>query len=1272
MTFTPHQQMAINAPHNKSAIVTAAAGSGKTTLLVERIIRLLSDKSLEIHGDSFAIMTFTRNAAASLRKKLISKLSARIKDIREQGDPDNIADMLSERLFELRSASIGTIDSFCINVLRENAGLFNLPVGFTIANSARLFGMKNAAMQKTMELFYSDEYFSAQERAELFYTFSFENDDALRGAIEDIAQKVSSYADRDIWLEKCCERYSSLDELSAKNIKSAVRRIGAAIKSYEDIPSGYAQIIGEYEAGKKADAEIANALRVYAQGDIDYLARIKTAYAELCKNPCAKTLGEFSQQALDKNSAELPKNASRNKSHTSFSKLAKQFKLAKTLLDEVFVYDEEERILPQQRTAITALTRLVRLYLDEYRSIMHTKGCLDFAECEYLLLSKLRENKQFRQQLSARFSCIIVDEFQDSNDIQAEIFRLTANGNNNLFYVGDVKQSIYAFRGGNPKIMERLCSKPRALAKRPKSLRGKICGDAELYLKENPMFSVIPLNKNFRSRKNIIDSVNDIFSGVMTRKIGGVDYSDGAQLELGALCPELDETAQSEYLTEINLLRCKADDSDESGAKTVYQARYVASRIRKMLDERFQVTDGAQMRAIKPSDIGILLPKNKNMTVYRDALAEMGVPSVIPKSGSFLHAEEIALLIDLLTVIDDPLRDEELIRVLMSPIYDMSAEQAAQLRLGLLGLPLDDIDEDLSPIARHVKNHSLYGCITFCSRGLNCENGTEEYQELCAKLDSAGIVRNVDPILARFLEDLSQLRFFMSASSVDALIKKACETTDFLSVICTYEGSRQRMANVRLLIKYAEDFESSDGGTLSDFLRFMSKLDDKTLDATNAPESATSAVKIMTFHGSKGLEMPVCFLCDLELKMNTSDSSGQYLISHDEGLTLKYVDINSRYQAESYAYKSHQRAIQERLRGEELRVLYVALTRAQDKMIITALYNNKAADLKLKTSEEPAEMLEGTMPIKWITRALLRQADAKELKEIDSSEGAGLSAVKIGSHSVIQFIEQFEQPAITKQSTDESLPQQVADADEKLTQDILRQLCAKYPHADETALQAKYTVTELAHSADPDAMMVYLNMPSFARRNAPTGKEVGDAYHHFMEHCPLERFKNGADCDTAAQIIDELCDSGVLSAAETQILLSSKRGCINNICRFFESAIGQRVLKNINAVLREMPFYAEIPANKLGLDGDKAVCIQGRTDMYFVEDGEIVLIDYKSDTAENLERELDNYCAQLMTYKEILPQVTGLNVKELYIYSFSTGKLINVYEHQIENSRNAD
>lgn len=1263
MKFTAHQQMAIDAPHDKSAIVTAAAGSGKTTLLVERIIRLLSDNTLGIHGDSFAIMTFTRNAAASLRKKLISKLSARIKDIRAQGDPDNIADMISEKLFELRGASIGTIDSFCINVLRENAQLFNLPVGFTIANRARVFTMKKAAMQKTMEMFYSNDFFSVEERSELFYTFSFEDDKSLCNAISDIAEKVCSYADRDSWLEKSAARYSSLDKLVEQDINSTIRRVGAAIKKYEGIPNEYSSIIDEYSGGKKADPEITLALQEYAKGDSEYLEKIKSAYKELCENPSAKTLGEFSLKALEKNNAVLPKNTSRNKSHASFNKLAKAFDLANTLAGELFSYDEEERILPQQLLAVSALTRLTEIYLDEYRSIMHTKGCLDFAECEYLLLAKLRENMQLREQLSTRFSCIIVDEFQDSNDIQAEIFRLISNGKNNLFYVGDVKQSIYAFRGGNPKIMERLCTKPQKLAVSPKIHPAKLNGDISHYLRENPMFSVIPLNKNFRSRKNIIDCVNEIFSGVMTKKYGGVDYEDGAQLELGSLCPELDEDIQNDYLTEINILRFKGDDSDESDAKAFYQARYVAGRIRKMLDERFKITDGEQMRPVKPADIGILLPKNKHMTIYRDALAELDIPSVIPKSGSFLKSEEIALLLDMLTVIDDPLRDEELIRVLMSPVYDMFTEQAAQLRLGVLGLPLERIEEDLSPIARHVKYRSLYGCVTYCLRDLSCEGGTEEYQKLCTSLKESGISREIDPLLTRFSNDLSELRYSMSSCSVDTLIKKVCEKTELNSIICTYEGSRQRLANIRLLIKYAEDFENSDGGTLSDFLRFMSKLDEKTLDAASAPESAASAVRIMTFHGSKGLEMPVCFLSDLDMKINTSDSSGQYLISHDAGLTLKYVDINNRYQAETFAYKSHKNIILDRIHGEELRLLYVALTRAQDKLIVTSILNKKASELKLSKDDNPEKILDGNMPVKWITRALLRQTNMKELKAIDGSD-ADLSTIGIGSHTVIQFIKQTDQPVCIAEESEQDTPQQTITADPELTDGILRQLSAKYPHSDETTLQAKYTVTELAHSADPNAMIVYLNMPSFVRKNAPTGKEVGDAYHHFMEHCPLERFTHSADSDLVAQVIDELCDGGLLTEREGEILLAPKRHCVENICEFFNGSLGRRVLSDINSVYREMPFYAELPAEKLGLIGNRLVCIQGRTDMYFVENGEIVLIDYKSDTAENLEKELDNYCAQIMTYKEILPQVTGLTVKELYLYSFSTGKAIDANEHK--------
>lgn len=1266
MKFTPQQQAAINAPHDRSAIVTAAAGSGKTTLLVERMIRLLSDKSLEIHGDSLAVMTFTRNAAASLRKKLIGKLSERIKAIRAEGDPDGVADMLSERLFELRSAAIGTIDSFCINILRENAQIFNLPVGFTVAGSAKLFSMKNAAMQKTMQMFYSDDFFSQEERGALFYTFSFESDDALREAISDIAEKVSSYADGDTWLEKCAERYKSLDTLLERPIRADIARIGAVIAECADIPAGYADIIESYEEEKKADPAVAQQMRDYAQGDLDYLSRVRSAYEALCEAPCAENLGKFYEQALRLNPCAFPKNENRSKAHTQIGKLVKCFTLPKSLTQNVFVYEEEQRILPQQRLTVAALTRLVRTYLDEYRSIMHTKGCLDFAECEYLLLKKLRTDEVFRSQLSERFSCIIVDEFQDSNDIQAEIFRLIANGKNNLFYVGDVKQSIYAFRGGNPKIMERLCSTPKRLSPAPAAKPAAIKGDPARYVREHPSFRVIPLNKNFRSRAAVIDSVNAVFSGVMTRRYGGVDYAAGSQLELGAACPELSDPQG--YLTEIDLLRCGDSTDDDSNVKTLCQARYVAGRIKQMLDTGFQVTDGDGMRPAKPSDFGILLPKNNHMTIYRDALSELGIPSVIPKSGSFLQSEEILLLLDLLTVIDDPMRDEELIRVLMSPVFDMSAEEAAQLRLGILGLPLDGIGEDLSPVARYVRGRSLYGCVTFCLRELSCENGSDELKELCERLREKGVKRAVSPLLQKFSEKLQALRFFMSSSSIDALITKVCDETELYSLICTYEGSRQRLANIRLLIKYAEDFEASDGGTLSDFLRFISKLDSRTLDAAGAPENASSSVKLMTFHGSKGLEMPVCFLSDLESRINISESNGQYLLSHDDGITLRYVDISVRYQAETFAYGYHKKQITERICGEQLRLLYVALTRAQDKLIVTSIYNSKAAGLKAKL-DTPVGIVDGIVPIKWLTRSLLRNTDGSVLKDIDKSEST-LSQIAIGSHTLMQLItedaglmdEVFSDERDEREAEHEAACEEIT-AYPALAEQITAQLRQQYPYAPETTLQAKYTVTELAHSADPNAMMVYLNMPSFARGNAPTGKEVGDSYHHFMEHCPLERFTQGVTQDMIAQTVDELCDSGLLTVAEGDILHSPRRGCIKNLCAFFESALGRRTLANTSMVFRETPFYAELPAQKLGLSGERLVCIQGRTDMYFVENGGIILVDYKSDTQENLEKELDSYCRQLESYMEILPQVTGLPVRELYIYSFSLGREIDVLSY---------
>lgn len=1279
---TRQQKRAIDAPHNSSVIVTAAAGSGKTTLLVERMVRLLSDKALRIEGDSVAVMTFTRNAADSLRVKLMSALGKKLKDAETS---ESEKEYLSEQLIKLRSASIGTIDSFCINIIRENVQGFGLPVNFNIADSAKKASMQALAMQMTLKYFYDDEGdITPEDRAALFCTFSFEDDSLLQDTISRIAEKLSSYADSEKWLDECAAAYESIESLEKRYIAIYSRKIKSIVADFCRSVSRYKAIITEYDEWcaenlpEKREKIISN-LQEISLAERGLFHKAVRYSAKMRKAPSMDALEEFCSHSLEFNQklAALNRFDAGNPIKAKFKKCREKNKEALKKLSELsFVKSEEELMLGGQRSAVGTLIKLIKKYMGFYTDIKLTSGKPDFSDCELMLLEKLRTDESFRRQLSDRFSCIIVDEFQDSNDVQSEIFRLISNGRNNLFYVGDVKQAIYMFRGGNPRIMAGLCRVPERLGYLGKGLTVsrsasdiRFCfsaGNRDIadFCGRHRRFTVIPLNRNFRSRRTVIDFVNAVFSGLMTKRYGSVDYSGDARLEFGAPYPEIPEEQKRLYEAEVDLIDYpdpKKENGDSSEERADFdQALFVADRIKRLIDSKFTVTVDGETRPCRYSDIAILLRGNGRMSGYKDTLEKFGIPAVTPSGKEFLESEEIGLIMNFLRVIDNPLSDEELLKVLMSPIYELSAEELAQIRLGMLGLP-ELPRESTDKISARLRGSSLYGCLNACLRPLaepeeseeDCDGLYEAARAQEAALSASGIKREINPKAAKFMSDLNALRMYMSGSSVENLVRRVYDLTELYGIISTYEGSRQRVSNIRLMQKYAADFEENDGGTLSDFIRFInsSRAHKSGFEAGAVPEDAGNAVKIMTFHGSKGLEMPICIIAELDRRASDKDASGKVLISHTHGLAMEYVDRKIRMKLKPFAYKALHDVIYDGIFGEELRLLYVAMTRAQEKLILVGKKSvlNTASEMR---EGAPETAFSNLSPLSWILSSLLRYCKFGEDTE----------AVKIGGLNA-EIISHTVPPAVC-----EPTGRGTAAPDPLITAEIEKNLRSEYSHAEETSRKAKYSVTELAHSGESAEDVVYLNPPSFVRgENAFSGKEVGDAYHHLMQFYPLERVTPDADLHKLTEnTVSELAARGKLTDRERQILTSKKLKCVEKTVRFLQSPLGQRMLKS-GRVERETPFYAELPARVLGLDYDGVVSLQGRTDMFFYEDDGIVLVDYKSDSVESMEKEKESYSRQLLTYKNILPKITGTQVKQMYLYAFSTGEETDIERYLSQN-----
>lgn len=1257
----PSQITAIWHPHNSSAIVTAAAGSGKTTLLVHRVVRLLSDVSLDISADKLAIMTFTRNATKSMREKLNRELSEKISELSDKASAEEREqyDYLKKQMFSLRQAAISTIDAFCLKMIKENAEEFDLPLNFNIADSAKKSELQSQALKNAMQEFYGSD-FTDDERNTLFFSFSFENDQALENAILNVSEKISCFPDPEQWISDAVDSYKDIQSVE-KNylplltdyLELVTRQLALEAKRYsaEKICDNfYAEIQkrrieadtkSKRETVDKTEKEVYPSVKLYIKYDETRINSLISDFDNYKKNPDLARICALIDN-LEANSKNPPERYSKSALNYNNKKLFNE--ISKNITERVdemlkmkFDINSEKNALGTLQNTLKTFFKLLKRFMDCYELEKRNSGCIDFSDCERELYNKLSENggnNEFRKQLSKRFSCIIVDEFQDSNNIQAEIFRLLGEGR--LFYVGDVKQSIYSFRGADPYIMANLCDDP------------------------NSAFKTLPLNTNFRSRRAIIDTVNAAFNGLMTKKYGGVDYSKGHGLNLGCELPDPLEKDKELYCSELYLLSgIKQATSEDEDDKDMTMPGFVAAKIKELHDNpNFLISDGKDdednfiYRRAEYSDFIILLRTKGKTDCYRKALAELDIASTAPKGSNFFEADEVLLVYNYLKIIDNPHLKEEALKVMMSPIYRFTADEAAKIKLGILGL--EDLREnELREISVSYRNRSFLSCINDCLTQ-TARRGKEVID----------VKRTVSPKLERFQSDFKSFRNRMNSGSLDNLIRKIYDDTDLIAVVSAFEDSAGRVENIRKMQKLASDFEARGGGRLGDFLRFLDRAREnssKGVEEAARAESSANAVRIMTFHGSKGLEAPVCIMSELQNSMNAKDYSGNFLMNSEHFAAIKHTDIKHRRKSKMLAYQALSRFIREREMGDELRLLYVAMTRAQEKLIMVSdlnkdNYENFNEFIKSNSVDPalPNEVYETSKPFMCVLRTLLKYAPtikevAKQfyLKDIECK----ISAINISE---------------TKSTASPSVSANNTAAAANIPQSEITQLSdliqLKYRHITDTEQQAKFTATELAHKHT--AKPIVLTKPDFAKnsKTQTSGVETGNAYHHCMQHFPLDRVNTGMSFEetllAVSSVIDELVKQKRITDVEGKTVNAS------HIAHFFQSELGRRMLTvyadDPGNVKREQSFYAEINGRDVRQDYDGVISIQGQIDMYFIENGEIVVVDYKSDTEKNLSKELENYKFQVEIYMRILKKLTGKKVKEMYLYALTDDKEIKV------------
>ncbi len=1160
-TFKPtaSQAAAIGA-RGGAVLVSAGAGSGKTRVLTERLMAYLTDPEAQADLDSFLIITFTNAAAGELRGRIMEALAEA-----QAADPANRR--LRRQSALCRRAAIGTIHSFCGNLLRENSHLIpGLSPDFLIADD-RAQAMKPGALERVLE----DRY----EKPERYPGFLLlvdtvgagQNDRGLEQLVLELHRKIQCHTRPESWAEEQIRRLRSPAADAGETVW------GREILGFAGETAGYwSRELDRVLQALEAEEKIGAAYR-------DSLAETAEAVRALCR--CLDRGWDRARACFP---VPFPKlKALRNSPDPSLSDWVKArreaCKKAMGRLEKMF-HGDSRTLLRDMDAAAPAMEALLRLTLDfdrEYAKEKRRAGIVDYADLEHMAAQLLTDEDgsptEAARQVSRRYTEIMVDEYQDVSQVQDTIFRAVSREGKNLFLVGDVKQSIYRFRLADPEIFTR---KYREYKDDPAP------GEPRRIL----------LQENFRSRREILDAVNAVFSLCMSRRLGDLDYDEAAALKPGA--PYEGEVPRPELL----LLRAAGEEGDERRPeKRTLEAAAVAAKIRELVGSGVRIRDRDGDRPLGYGDVAILLRSaNAVGDVYRRELVRQGIPVAAGQGGGFFASVEVSTLVSVLELIDNPRQDIPLIAVLRSPAVGFSADE-------------------LSAIRAQTPKGDFYTAL--CARG--------ETDEKCR----------------RFLEQLEALRAAAPDLSAAELTWRVLERFDLLAVCAAMADGERRKARLMAMTALADQFETTGYRGLH---RFVLWLRQRAADGEREPAlgaEAASAVRILSVHKSKGLEFPVVFLCDGAHQFNSSDSKAKVLIHPELGLGPKLTNLELRHEYPTLARNAIRLRLDREMLSEEMRLLYVALTRARERLFITAALKDpeKAlaeAEPELSVPLDPEVLARAAAPVDWLLRAAL--ADRQE-------------------HLRLQIL----QPAGEEEDREEAAP--AAQADGALTEQLRRRLAFQYPYAAAEELPSKVTVTELKDRAEPDEDAQSLRpaesrpfrLPDFTRKDRPvTGAERGTATHLVLQHMDFART---ADAGQIQSEIERLRRQRFLSDREAAAV---DAGAIEKL---FRSPLGARLLR-AKKLRREFRFSLLCGAEEVfgKAEGDRLL-MQGVVDCFFEEDGQLVVLDYKTDRIagpEALRERTEFYAGQLRSYALALERICGKPVKECVLYFLSAGRAVSL------------
>ena len=1155
--WTNAQKNAINA-RNANILVNAAAGSGKTAVLVERVIKMITEENVPI--DKMLIVTFTKAAAAQMRKRIADTLRTKIKE----APNDTVA---KRQLALLPAAKISTIDSFCINLVREN--FFNLDIeqDFRTMDEPERILCEQSVLDDLLEEYYAQGDKTYLSLVEMFS--SNKNDEAFASVIIKLNSFISSQAFPDKWLDDACELYNP-------NINLTESVIGEYIFSQTAEICNYALELINISLSSLAEDE-----KIYEK----YLAMLNSE-----KSFFEKLIG-FSN---DKNWDELyslVNNYSfmRNPPCKDDESVAKAVVVRnKTIYKELL----QKQILPLYCASIDdykadceKIYPLVKLLIDIVKQfnlrVLEEKKKLNaytFSDIEHFAINLLfyrDDNDEVIKtplaiEMSKGFEQILVDEYQDTNSAQDRLFAEISNGRNR-FMVGDMKQSIYRFRLAMPQIFNAKKEKYRDYVENGADTRYKI-----------------NLDTNFRSRKGICEYVNFVFSNIMSKRVGEVVYDENESLNCGCKYKE-----SSIPCAQLKLIETpQEEDADE------YEAKQIAHYILEKVQSGELIKEKDNYRPIKFSDFAVLMRTAKNrMPVVVKAFSEMGIPTVSNNKINLFENNEIVILLNLLKSIDNPVSDIPFLATLMSVFYGYSPDDLAQVKLDY-----------------PAKN--LYTSVS------------------------------KSPKFSSVVDDLKKYREYASSMSVENLIRHIIGETSYLSVISAMGNHEQRMLNVMKFVDMAKQFDNGDNIGLTAFLRYIDAVKNNgfNVDCANVGNANVNAVNVMTVHQSKGLEFPVCILAGSSHKCNDDDLKNNVQYNSSYGLGLKVYNDKYMYRYPSVQYSALRSINKYEMISENLRVLYVALTRAKEQFV--TFYSAK--NLENAVSKIGNKIIDSKIS-PFSVSEILKDGDFIILCALMHKDGGILRRMCSGDIQVdINADFDFDVEIIDSQNETQDT---CIDKNRKtpVNYELLNQIENKLSFVYERYSLKNFLFKRTASSlddAEQDFKYIASGKPAFLNDNNMTSAQKGTAMHTFMQYCDYNNSKQDLQKE-----IDRLLCGNYITKEQADALDKKKLVCL------FDSDFAKRMFESDN-IYREIKVSSFVPVNMIeNTEYDDKVLIQGIADCVFEENGELVLVDYKTDKINNEEELLNRYKKQIAFYKYAIAKTLKKPVKEALLYSFCLNKV---------------